>query len=900
MPPNDNTPTSDFEKGVLDYIRKSNAGSSKAGFGPISIRSKQEGNEDLAKALLSVRKMSAGDSFEPLNKLGKSILEKMTEIAEESILADASTQKQSLEQIKVLKELLPLVEEGTEEQKRSKKDLMKFIGQTEKGLTKNTTFKNRLIELTKAVLPSAAGIVSAIGAKSPLIGAAVNFGLEKLQERSERKDALQKDSVKNLISMIGNVDPSASGGFDKNKVPEVSFSDHFSDEDEKDDRRSSPLERFDPDKPVPVKIVADESLAPSASDKSKEGTIEDFYLGVVDALKAAGADPDVIAEALAQTKKAVEEITNNDPEKIKEFLNQMVHNTKEDGEILERISDTLDGNEESKREDQFQMEKQNAILEKIADNSEVARTTTENTTNNSSGRNTLSDRILQMLGLKAGLSGFSKAFSILKGIPAGLTKLKGYFGGISKFVMRLPGVGLLGKVVSKIISFPVQFGLATINGIKNGVSSFMKGEGIGTALKKTLFGFSNWFLAGFLGKVQNWVSENKFIGAVTAPIFGSMKKLGEMFDDSYDALKRGAIGIKNLFVKPGEGFKKIKDAVSGYWDDSLKSVKSFMSDPKSFIAGKFVNMKQSVGKFFMSLIPSWVPIRFLPESIRDEVRKSRYGGDKVSKQDQQTRQSVDPKGLGDYFFPEKPAERAAATQASAAQKESSSPPGAVRSTSDKDLVGRLLKREGGFVNDPTDRGGATNFGITRKTLSDSRGSEASVDDVRNLTEDEARKIYEEKYLSPFQNVKDDLLKEFLFDSSVQHGTGRVQAWKKEVELEGGTEQEMLDKLISKRAQFYKDIIANDPSQKKYEKGWKNRLAEFQEKAKDSRADELFKVDQQIAEKEKAEMKAAKGTSVAANVSNKTTNNSSNTHVSRKSPTNQDPSARFYSPSLATA
>lgn len=57
----------------------------------------------------------------------------------------------------------------------------------------------------------------------------------------------------------------------------------------------------------------------------------------------------------------------------------------------------------------------------------------------------------------------------------------------------------------------------------------------------------------------------------------------------------------------------------------------------------------------------------------------------------------------------------------------------------------VFAREGGFSNDPRDRGGATNFGITRATLTASRGHEVSEDDVRNLTREEAREIYRSSY-----------------------------------------------------------------------------------------------------------------------------------------------------------
>jgi lysozyme family protein len=57
----------------------------------------------------------------------------------------------------------------------------------------------------------------------------------------------------------------------------------------------------------------------------------------------------------------------------------------------------------------------------------------------------------------------------------------------------------------------------------------------------------------------------------------------------------------------------------------------------------------------------------------------------------------------------------------------------------------VLQHEGGFVQHPRDPGGATNFGITRETLSRARGRGASVEDVRLLTQEEAASVYRRFY-----------------------------------------------------------------------------------------------------------------------------------------------------------
>lgn len=55
--------------------------------------------------------------------------------------------------------------------------------------------------------------------------------------------------------------------------------------------------------------------------------------------------------------------------------------------------------------------------------------------------------------------------------------------------------------------------------------------------------------------------------------------------------------------------------------------------------------------------------------------------------------------------------------------------------------------EGGFVNDPKDPGGATNFGITKKTLEAWRKRPVTVAEVAAMTYDEAKQIYFAEYWS---------------------------------------------------------------------------------------------------------------------------------------------------------
>ena len=61
---------------------------------------------------------------------------------------------------------------------------------------------------------------------------------------------------------------------------------------------------------------------------------------------------------------------------------------------------------------------------------------------------------------------------------------------------------------------------------------------------------------------------------------------------------------------------------------------------------------------------------------------------------------------------------------------------------------QILSHEGGFVDHPKDPGGATNMGITHRTLSAWRGHPVTKDDVRLMDREEAAAIYRANYWRP--------------------------------------------------------------------------------------------------------------------------------------------------------
>lgn len=89
----------------------------------------------------------------------------------------------------------------------------------------------------------------------------------------------------------------------------------------------------------------------------------------------------------------------------------------------------------------------------------------------------------------------------------------------------------------------------------------------------------------------------------------------------------------------------------------------------------------------------------------------------------------------------------------------------------------MLGFEGGYVDHPRDPGGATNMGITHRTLAAWRGKAVSKADVRALTQKEAGQIYRERYWNVVRG--DELPDGFdlvTFDGGVNSGPKRGIQW----------------------------------------------------------------------------------------------------------------------------
>lgn len=153
-------------------------------------------------------------------------------------------------------------------------------------------------------------------------------------------------------------------------------------------------------------------------------------------------------------------------------------------------------------------------------------------------------------------------------------------------------------------------------------------------------------------------------------------------------------------------------------------------------------------------------------------------------------------------------------------------------------IDQVLVNEGGgqMTNDPNDKGGRTQYGISEKSNPDAWKD-------GKVTEDEARAIYEQKYLvgTGIAKVADPLLQAQLLDFTVTSGpypaisnlqtilgvkadgilgTGTLAA------LNGKDAKQVNNQLAQARIKMICRIVQKDPTQVKYLLGWINRACEF--------------------------------------------------------------------------
>jgi lysozyme family protein len=159
----------------------------------------------------------------------------------------------------------------------------------------------------------------------------------------------------------------------------------------------------------------------------------------------------------------------------------------------------------------------------------------------------------------------------------------------------------------------------------------------------------------------------------------------------------------------------------------------------------------------------------------------------------------------------------------------------------------VLPHEGGYVNDPNDRGGATNKGITQRVYDSFRlAQKLDKRSVRLITQGEVEAIYAISYWSTTRC--DDLpapIDLVVFDTAVNMGPNRAGRLLQEAlgtsvdgkigpmtiqRAQNADARAIALKIVELRKAYYK-VLAINQGQGKFLKGWLNRANDLAKQIK---------------------------------------------------------------------
>lgn len=155
-------------------------------------------------------------------------------------------------------------------------------------------------------------------------------------------------------------------------------------------------------------------------------------------------------------------------------------------------------------------------------------------------------------------------------------------------------------------------------------------------------------------------------------------------------------------------------------------------------------------------------------------------------------------------------------------------------------VEKVLEHEGGYVDHPNDRGGATNWGITQKTYENWVGRNVTKEEIKNMPRGNAVAIYKDNYWDKVwgDKIKDYAVAFVIFDQAVNRG--HKSAIRQAQKIVGASQdgiigpntlakinaynpKKFLEEYLKESEDFYKRLVDKNPSQSVFLKGWLHRV-----------------------------------------------------------------------------
>lgn len=168
----------------------------------------------------------------------------------------------------------------------------------------------------------------------------------------------------------------------------------------------------------------------------------------------------------------------------------------------------------------------------------------------------------------------------------------------------------------------------------------------------------------------------------------------------------------------------------------------------------------------------------------------------------------------------------------------------------KKFLPLLLKCEGGYVNNPNDKGGCTNKGITLKTFNKYYGvpyhRELCCGDLRQIKDEQVEHIYKDGYWDKCKAnyINSQRIANLLVDMAVNSGVKRAVRLMQEIvgvtqdgivgnitlnAINNSREDLLYNLFRQRRIDYYYDLVDKDPKQAVFLKGWLNRINNYDEK-----------------------------------------------------------------------